>query len=395
MSITQCSECGGKGLDQRDGLSALRVPCRAPDHLRGLWGNDGMTDGSFEECWQRGRALRTPKRSRGTPANTAGTTPVVLCVLLLSAICGCAPADRPDILAMATGGTGGVYYLLGGSLAELWSRDLPDHDVVAEVTGGSVENLSLLLGDQVQVALSMGTNAHQAFYATGSFSQRKSERVLGLAALYPNLLHLVTLEGTGVRSLDDLTGQRVSVGAPGSGTEVAARTVLETNGIGYDDFQPQRLNFNETANALRDGNVEAGFWSVGPPTSSLMDLATARPIRLVPIRAEQVERAAAVDPTIRRDVFPVETYPGQEEAVETLSTPNLLVVRADMSEELAYGLMRVLLEGKEELAGVHPAARGISAEYTLDVSPIPLHPGAVRYLQEAGYEVPARLIVAP
>ena len=106
MSITQCSECGGKGLDQRDGLSALRVPCRAPDHLRGLWGNDGMTDGSFEECWQRGRALRTPKRSRGTPANTAGTTPVVLCVLLLSAICGCAPADRPDILAMATGGTG-------------------------------------------------------------------------------------------------------------------------------------------------------------------------------------------------------------------------------------------------------------------------------------------------
>ena len=121
-------------------------------------------------------------------------TSFVPSILLLAVLAspGCAPGDRPDILALATAGTGGVYYVLGGSIAELWSRELPEHDFVAEVTGGSVENLSLLLGGDVQVAFSMGTSAHDAFYATGSFSEREPVQVLALTALYPNVLHLVT-----------------------------------------------------------------------------------------------------------------------------------------------------------------------------------------------------------
>jgi len=219
--------------------------------------------------------------------------------------------------------------------------------------------------------------------------------VLALVALYPNVLQLAALEGSDVRSLSDLAGRRVSVGAPGSGTEVGARTLLEANGITYDDIEPQRLNFNETANGIRDGTVDAGFWSAGPPTSSIMDLATAREIRLIPIGDEEVARTAAVDPTVRRDVIPAGAYRGQDGAVATLSTPNVLVVRADMPDELAYSLIRVLLEAQAELAQVHPVAGRISAEYTLDVSPIPLHPGVVRYLREQGYEVPERLIAAP
>ncbi len=308
---------------------------------------------------------------------------------------GCAPGDRPDVLALATAGTGGVYYVLGGSIAELWSRELPEQDFVAEVTGGSVENLSLLLGGDVEVAFSMGTSAHEVFYGTGSFSEREPAQVLALTTLYPNVLHLVTVDGTGVESLVDLVGRRVSVGAPGSGTEVAARTLLEGNGIGYDDFQPQRLNFNETASALRDGNIDAGFVSAGAPTSAIVDLATARPVRLVPIGVTEVENTLVLDPTVIRDSFLPGTYPGQESAVETLSTPNVLVVRADMSEELVYDLVHVLFAVRSELAGVHPAASHISAEYTLGVSPIPLHPGAVRYFEEAGYEVPDHLIHSP
>ena len=285
--------------------------------------------------------------------------------------------------------------MLGGSIAELWSRELPEYDLVAEVTGGSVENISLLLGGEVDVAFSMGTNAYQVFNGTGSFSGREPAQVLAITVLYPNVLHLVTVEGTGVESLSDLVGRPVSVGAPGSGTEVAARTLLEGNGIDYDDFRPQRLNFNETASALRDGNIDAGFLSVGPPTSAIMDLAIARSVRLVPIGAVELENTAVLDPTVTRDFFLPGMYPGLEAEVETLSTPNVLVVRADMSEELVYDLTRVLYAAQPELAGVHPAARHISAEYTLEVSPIPLHPGSVRYFQEAGYEVPERLIVSP
>lgn len=305
---------------------------------------------------------------------------------------GCEAGDRPDTLALATAGTGGVYYVLGGALSERWSAALPDHQVVAEVTGGSVENLNLLLAGEVDVAFSMGTTAYQAHHGTGPFEGRPEGEVRALAALYPNALHLVVAEGSEIRSVDDLRGRRVSVGAPGSGTEGAARILLEANGLDYDDLRPQRLNFNETANALRDGTVDAGFWSVGPPTSSLVDLATARDVRLVPIRGEEAERAAELDPTLRRFIIEAGTYPGQEDDVETVSTPNVLVVRSDFPTEVARGLVRFLLEARESLEGVHPVARSITVDYTLSDTPIPLHAGVVRHLEEEGETVPERLV---
>lgn len=308
---------------------------------------------------------------------------------------GCSAGDRPEFLALATAGTGGVYYLLGGSIAEVWSRELPDRVAVAEVTGGSVENLSLLMSGQVEVAFSMGTNALEAYDAAGDFTGRSAGDVLALVALYPNVLQVATLEGSGVATLSDLAGRRVSVGAPGSGTEVAARTLLEANGISYEDFEPQRLNFNETANAIRDGTVDAGFWSAGPPTSSIMDLATVREIRLLDLADAEVERTAAVDPTVSRDIIPSGAYRGMGEDVATLSTPNILVVGADMPEELAYALARTVLEAQAELAGAHPVGSQISAEYTLAASPIPLHPGAARYFRENGHDIPDRLLPVP
>jgi uncharacterized protein len=322
-------------------------------------------------------------------------TGAVLLTLFLGLLPACEPVDRSRVLAVATAGTGGVYYILGGSMADLWTRRLPEHEAVAEVTGGSVENLSLLLEGEVEVAFSMGTNARHAYDAVGPFRGRPPGELRALVALYPNLLHVVTTEGTGIRNLDDLRGRRVSVGAPGSGTEVAARTLLEANGIGYEDLRPQRLNFNETANALRDGAVDAGFWSVGIPTSSIVDLATARSIFLVPISRDQVARTAEADPTVRPDLIPRGTYTGQSDDVSTLSTPNVLVVRADLPGDLAYALLSVLLESREELAAVHPSAAHISAEYTLEAVPIPLHPGAVRYLEETGHPVPQHLVADP
>lgn len=310
---------------------------------------------------------------------------------LALAIAACGDAPGSGTLALATAGTGGVYYVLGGALAEAWSRDLPDHSVVAEVTGGSVENLNLLLRREVAVAFSMGTNAYQAYNGDAPFTGRPGGEVLALAALYPNVLHLVTLRDSGIRGLADLRDRRVSVGAPGSGTEVGARTLLEANGLGYDVIRPQRLNFNETANAIRDGQADAGFWSVGIPTSSILDLATARSIRLVPFGPEEVERARGRDPTLRPFLLPPGTYPGQEEEVPTVATPNVLVVRRDLPDALAHALARSLFEGAGRLAEVHPVARSITPAYTLEHSPIPLHPGVIRYLEEHGYEVPPAL----
>lgn len=328
-------------------------------------------------------------RGRGAPSRQlllAGVLPA-----LLATAWACSPGDRPETLALATAGTGGVYYVLGGALGERWSRTLPGHQVVAEVTGGSVENLNLLLRGEVAVAFAMGTTAHQAHEGTGPFADGPAGRVRTLAALYPNALHLVTPADSDIGGVSDLRGRRVSVGAPGSGTEVAARTLIEANGLTYDDLQVQRLNFNETANALRDGQVDAGFWSVGPPTSSLMDLATARDVRLLPVGPDEGDRAAARDPTLRPHVIAAGTYPGQDIDVETVSTPNVLVVRDDFPDELACALTRDLLEAREALARIHPSARHITVEYTLADAPIPLHPGSVRCLEEDGHTVPPRL----
>jgi uncharacterized protein len=335
----------------------------------------------------------TPRPPRRRPRRGLERLAALATVVVAGA--GCDAADRPDVLALATAGTGGVYYVLGGAIAERWSRDLPSHRAVAEVTGGSVENMNLLMRGEVQVAFVMGTIAYQAYHGTGPFAGREPGQVAVLAGLYPNALHVVTLADAPVAALGDLGGLRVSVGAPGSGTEVAARTLLEANGITYDDLRVQRLNFNETASALRDGHIDAGFWSVGPPASSIVDLATTREIGLVPIGEDERARAVERDPTLRPYVIESGTYPGQTADVPTVSTPNVLVVRADLPDDLACALAASLFEGRDALAGVHPAARTITVAYTLSDAPIPLHAGLARCLEREGHEVPEHLLPPP
>jgi len=212
-----------------------------------------------------------------------------------------------------------------------------------------------------------------------------------LASIYPNAIQIVTIEGTGVTSLSDLKGKRVSVGAPGSGTEVNARRILEANGITYDDIEEQRLNFNETADALRNGDIEAGFWSVGPPTSSIMNLAASRDIALVPLSEEEVAAAREAEPVFSAYSLRAGIYEGIEEAVPTIAVPNVLVVNAAMDEELAYQITKNMFENVDELIAVHPAANDTTVEFSLGATPIPMHPGALRYYEETGAEIPAKL----
>jgi len=196
-------------------------------------------------------------------------------------------------LSIATGGTGGTYYPTGGAYAELINKYLDGYTAAAEATGASVANAGFIARGESDIALALADTVLQAYTGTGNFGgegqppQLPNLRALGVA--YANTVHLVTLEGSGIESLADLVGKRVSVGAPGSGTEVSAAAILEANGITYDDFDEQRLNFNETASALRDGDIDAGFWSVGPPTSSILDLATTRDIHIVSLVGDELE----------------------------------------------------------------------------------------------------------
>ncbi|MCE8010743.1 MAG: TAXI family TRAP transporter solute-binding subunit [Billgrantia sp.] len=298
-----------------------------------------------------------------------------------------APLAVAQQLSIATGGTGGVYYPIGGGLAEMINNHIEGATATAEVTGASVENMGLIMRGDADLALALADTVYQAYNGTGDFEGRQIENTRALASVYPNAVQLVTLADSDIQSLEDLRGKRVSVGAPGSGTELNARALLEANGITYDDFRPQRLNFNETADAIRDGDIDAGFWSVGPPTSSILNLAATRSIRLVGFSEEEIENAREVEPTFAAYELRAGMYDGMDEAVQTISIPNVLVVNADMDEELAYQLTKLLFENTDELIAVHPAANDTTVEFSIDSTPVPFHDGALRYYEEVGAEV--------
>ena len=302
-----------------------------------------------------------------------------------------APLAAAQQLSIATGGTGGVYYPIGGGFAEMISSHIEGASATAEVTGASVENMGLIMRGDADLALVLADTAYQAYSGTGDFEGRQIEDARALASVYPNAVQLVTLAGSDVHSLEDLKGKRVSVGAPGSGTELNARAVLESNGISYEDFTPQRLNFNETADAIRDGDIDAGFWSVGPPTSSILNLAATHDIRLIGLSDEEIANAREAEAVFAAYELRAGMYEGMDEAVQTISIPNVMVIHADMDEQLAYDLSQLLFEHTDELIAVHPAANDTTVEFTMESTPIPLHPGAIRYFEEAGHEVPDRL----
>ncbi|PAU78317.1 TAXI family TRAP transporter solute-binding subunit [Halomonas salipaludis] len=302
-----------------------------------------------------------------------------------------APLAAAQQLSIATGGTGGVYYPIGGGFAEMINDHIEGADATAEVTGASVENMGLIMRGDADLALALADTVYQAYNGTGDFEQRQIENIRALASVYPNAVQLVTLAESDIESLADLEGKRVSVGAPGSGTELNARALLEANGMSYDDFNPQRLNFNETADAIRDGDIDAGFWSVGPPTSSILNLAATRDIRLIGFSDEEIANAQEDEPVFAPYELAAGMYDGMDEAVQTIGIPNVLVVNSDMDEELAYELTKLLFEHTDELIAVHPAANDTTIEFTMESTPVPLHPGAIRYFEEVEADIPDRL----
>jgi uncharacterized protein len=298
-------------------------------------------------------------------------------------------------LSIATGGTGGVYYPSGGGYAQIIDQFVDGYTGTVEVTNASVENVGLISRGDSDLALALADTVVAAYEGTGRFGpggelpQLDNLRVITIA--YANAVHIITLEDSGIESLADLVGKRVSVGAPGSGTELSAETILNANGITYDDFDVQRLSVNETADALRDGAIDAGFWSGGVPTGAVLSLAETRQIRIVPLSETEVANVRAADGTFIPYTFAEGAYRGLA-ATQSVGTPNLLIASTDMPEELAYEFTKNLFEHIRIVRAIHPSANETVPESAL-ASPIPLHAGAIRYFEEIGLTVPDALKV--
>lgn len=305
------------------------------------------------------------------------------------ALAGLLPAQAANI-SIATGGTGGVYYPIGGGIAQLLSKKVPGMEATAEVTGGSVDNLKLVGNDDSYIGMTMSDAAQDAFRGENKFQGNK----LGLRTLmimYPNSMHVVTVEGKGIENFADLKGKRVSTGSPGSATEVMAFRQLEAAGLDKDkDVKRERLSVAESVNAIKDNKIDAFFWVGGLPTAAVTDLANTPGVKIKMIdNADLVPKMNEKYGNLYvQSVIPKETYRGMDKDNQQASVMNVLVANASMPDDVAYNIVKTIFESRDDLIAVHQ----ITAEFKLEnqkqsSTPIPFHPGAVKYFKERGISV--------
>lgn len=321
---------------------------------------------------------RNAQRGNRIGAAIAG---LLLPALLLGAQ-GPANAQTTN-LSIATGGTGGVYYPLGGGIATEIRENIEGYDATVQETNASVDNVLLLQTGAADLALVVGDTAAAAVEGVKPFEAPVA--ICSIGNLYSNFMQLVTTQDTGIASVADMKGKVVSVGAPGSATEVGAVRVIEAAGLDpAADIERRQLGAAETVAALRDGTIDAGFWSGGLPTGALVDLASTGEMKIVPI-AEHAEALASKygGYYIARDV-PANTYQGQTEAVPVIASPNVLVARTDMDETLQQNITAAIFDNKEDLVQVHPAAKELDPTTAGKMPFIETCPGAQAYYSQHG-----------
>jgi uncharacterized protein len=315
----------------------------------------------------------------------------VIAALALSAalIAGAALGQGLNI-AIATGGTGGVYYPLGGGMANVLSKYVPGMQATARVTGGSVDNLKLIGSQQSEVALVMVDAALDALKGEDKFKGSPVE-VRTLMVLYPNRMHVVTIDGTGIEKMSDLKGKRVSTGSPGSATEVMAFRLIEAAGLDKDkDMKRERLGVAESVNAIKDRKIDAFFWVGGLPTAAVTDLGATPNVKLKLIdHADAVDKMnAKYNNLYTTGVIPAKTYPGQDKDNAIAVVQNILVANAKMADQVAYDIVKTFIEKRDELVVVHAEAQSITLEnQSTKNSPIPWHPGALKFFAEKGVKM--------
>jgi len=309
-----------------------------------------------------------------------------LALVLALAGPGCSLNDPPGgegRLSIATGGSGGVYQVYGGALADQMTEVLPDTPTTAETTSASVDNLLLIANGDSDVAFSLSDSAIDAVEGRDAFAGRRLP-VRALAKLYDNVTQVVVPADSPIRRLEDLQGKSVSVGSPNSGTEVIALRLLRVAGLDPEsDVDSSGLGVGESVAALRDGTIDAFFWSGGVPTGAITDLATTDAVRILPLDAYLPRMRERYGQAYREAEVEEGDYDGVA-PVTTIGVPNLLMVPAKMDEELAYRITRLLFARKAQLAEVTPQAEKLEpADAAKSVPPVALHPGARRFYAEA------------
>lgn len=304
---------------------------------------------------------------------------IALCLMLVTSAFA-----QQKFVTIATGGTAGTYFPLGGALADIWNKNIAKMNATAQSTGASIANINMLKQGQVDVVFVQNDIANYSYNGIELLKGQAYQDLRGMACLYNETIQIVALESSGIKTLADLKGKRVSVGAAGSGTEANARQILEAAGITYNDIKVQYLSFGESANNMKDGNIDAAFTTAGIPTAAIQDLSVSKKIVMVPVDKATADKLIAKYPFYAVTAIPGGTYQGQSQTVSTVAVKSMLAVSSKLPADLVYEMLKTMFANTDRLIAAHSQGKNVKLETALEGMSIPLHPGAEKFYKEKG-----------
>lgn len=303
------------------------------------------------------------------------TAMMILCL----AFSGCSKANTNKNYILATGGTSGTYYPFGGAIANIWNTNIENMNVTAQATGASAENLRLISNGDAEFAIVQNDVMDYAYNGTDMFGGQKLPNIMAIGTLYPEVVQIAASKDSGIKSIADLAGKRVSVGDAGSGVEFNAKQILEGYGLTFDDIKKSNLSFKESADAIQNGTLDACFVTAGVPNAALQELAFTAGLVLVPVDDAAAEKICSKYGYYTKTTIPGGTYSGTDDMVNALAIKATLAVNANLDEETVYQMTRALFENLAELAKNHAKGAEVSVEGAVKGVSVPFHPGAVKY----------------
>lgn len=290
---------------------------------------------------------------------------------------------KGGFMSVATGGTGGTYYPLGGALSNILNNAGVNYTATAQATGASKENVELVTRGDAEIAFIQNDVAYYAVNGTDIFEGQKKPSLRGLCCLYPEIVQIVASDSSGIKTIDDLKGKKVAVGAPGSGVEVNVKQILDIHGISYDDLgKVDYLSFAEAADQIKSGQIDATFLTAAIPSSAITELATTHDVHLVPIAEDKAEALIEKYPFyVNLHITPTE-YKGQDQEISVVAVQSMLAVDEQMAEEDAYNIVKLLFENLDTMKESHARGGDIALDKALDGMSIELHKGAQKYFDE-------------
>lgn len=312
---------------------------------------------------------------------------ILVLVLLSSIVIGCTKSPgKEQYISIATGGPAGTYFPLGGAMAKIFNDNIEGVTANVQSTGASVENIGLVSKGDAEIAFIQNDITYYAYTGTESFEGKgEVKNIRGMAMIYPELVQIIATAESGIKSVEDLKGKRVAIGASGSGVEANARQVLAVYDMTYDDLgKADYLSFNEAADQLKNRQIDAAFITAGIPTSAVTEIGQTADITIVPISSEKIAKLNEDYPFYTEVVIPANTYNGQTSDITTAAVMAMLVVPENLDEDLAYQLTKQIFEQRQSIIDTHSRGNDINLETALKGMPIELHPGSKRYYDEQG-----------